>query len=156
MAANTANPYGCVQLADGGTPRVITVRAVTNISGGYWVVGSGVAGAATVGSGADSFGAGDILGYANTAAVTGSNCFGIALTNIASGADGLVAMRGIFIMPAGSGTTISSVSAGCPIAPYDVGAVIGSSTLSCNCYVGRALTSAGGGDSSFSIISLNA
>lgn len=156
MAVSTANPYGVVQIADGGTPRVITVRAVTNISGGYWVTGSGAAGAASVGSGTDSFSNGDILGYAMTAAVTSSGAFGIALQDIASGADGPVAMRGIYLMPAGSLTVLGSVVAGCPIAAYGLGGVIGSSTLAFDCKIGRALTSAGGGDDTFAVISLNA
>lgn len=152
---STFNPYGAVGLADGGAPRVITIRAVTNISGGMWVTGSGVAGAATVGSGVDSYGAGDILGWAHTAAVTSSGTMGVALADIASGADGPCAMRGLFIMPAGSLTVLGSVVKGCPIASYGLGGVIGSSTLSHGCFIGKALTDSGGGDDTFSIVSVN-
>lgn len=156
MAVSTFNPYGCVQIADGGAPRIITVRAVGNISGGCWAVGSGTPGAATVGSGIDSFVSTDIQAWPATAAVTTSGAFGIALDDIASGTDGAVAMRGLFIMPAGSATALGSVAKGCPVAPYGLGGVIGSLTLSFDCYVGRALTDAGGGANEFAVISLNA
>ena len=156
MAVSTANPYGAVGLLDGGTPRVITVRAVTNISGGYWVTGSGVAGAASLISGADSLANGDITGYAMTANVTSSGVMGVALQDIASGADGPCAMRGVFIMPAGSSTVLGSVVKGCPVAAYGLGGVIGSSTLSFDCYVARALTDAGGAANEFCAVSVNA
>jgi len=155
MAVSTFNPYGAVGIADGGTPRIITVKAATNISGGMWVTGSGVAGAATVISGADSFASSDIEGWAATAAVTNSGTFGIALQDIASGAYGPCAMRGIFLMPAGSLTVLGSVVKGCPVAPFGLGGVIGSSTLSFDCYVGRALSDAGGAAEEFAAVSLN-
>ena len=148
------NPLGAVGIADGGTPRVITVLAYENISGGYWVNGSGQAG--LVSSGADSYAAGDILGYAMTAAVTSSGTMGVALQDIASGATGPCAMRGIFIMPAGSSSTLGSVVAGAPVAAFGLGGVIGSSTLSFDCYAGRALTPAGGAANEFALVSVNA
>jgi len=155
MAVSTANPNKAVMVTDGGAPEIITIKAVTNISGGYWVTGSGVAGASTVGSGIDSFASADIEGWAMTAAVTSSGVMGIALQDIASGAYGPCAQRGIFLMPAGSATAIGSVVKGCPIAAYGVGGVIGSTTLSFDCYVGKALTDGGGAANDFVAVKLN-
>jgi len=155
MAVSTANPYGAVQLADGGTPRVITIKAVTNISGGYWVTGSGVCGASTVGSGADSFVSADIEGYAMTPDVTSSGVVGIALTDIASGAYGPCAQRGLFIMPVGSSTLLGSVSTGTPVSAFGVGGVVGSKTLAFDCRIGKALTHGGGAANDFVVVDLN-
>ena len=91
-----------------------------------------------------------------TAAVTSSGVMGVALQDIASGTQGPCAMRGIYIMPAGSATALGSVTAGCPVAAYGLGGVIGSLTLSHDCYVGRALTPAGGAANEFALVSVNA
>ena len=91
-----------------------------------------------------------------TANVTSSGVMGVALQDIASGADGPCAMRGVFIMPAGSSTVLGSVVKGCPVAAYGLGGVIGSSTLSFDCYVARALTDAGGAANEFCAVSVNA
>ena len=155
MAVSTANPYGAVCVDDNGNPKVLTIKAVTNISGGYWVTGSGVAGAAKVCSGADSYVSADIEGWAMTAEVTCSGVIGIALQDIASGTYGPCAQNGVFIMPAGSATVIGSVTKGCPVAAYGLGGVIGSTTLSFDCYVGKALTDAGGAANEFCAVSVN-
>ena len=159
MAVSLYNPNGAVGIADGGTPRVITVKARANISGGYWVLGSSAAGA--IGSGASSFSSSDIEGYVNSAG-TGSGCIGLALTNIPSGTYGPVAQRGIYLVPVASGTSIGSVAAGMKIAPNNVGAVIsvGSSTLQdfeagIAYDVGRALSDGGGETNQFVAVSLN-
>lgn len=156
---NYFNPNGAVCIADGGTPRIISVKARENISGGYWVLGSSADGALC--SGADSYATADIEGYVNTA-VVGSRCIGLALTDIASGTYGAVAQRGIYLLPCASGTNIGSVVAGMVIAPNKAGAVItvGSSTLqdyttAVNYSVGRALSTGGGNADHFVAVSLN-
>jgi len=121
-----------------------------------WVTGSGVTGATVVGSGADSFAAGDITGYAHTASVTSSGTMGIALADIASGADGPCAMRGLFIMPVGSATLFGSVPIGTPVSSFGLGGVVGSATLhDLSAKVGRAITGGGGAANDFVIVSLN-
>lgn len=159
MAVSTYNPNGAVGIFDGGTPRVITVKARANISGGYWVLGSSSAGA--IGSGADTYAASDIEGYVNTS-VVGSRCIGLALTDIPSGTYGPVAQRGVYLIPAASGTNIGSVVAGIKVAPSSAGNVItiGSSTLQdvdagVAYDVGRALTTGGGVSEQFVAVSLN-
>lgn len=159
MAVSTFNPNGAVNLLDGGTPRIMTVLARANISGGYWVLGSSAAGA--VGSGADSYSASDIEGYVNTS-VVGSRCIGLALKDIASGTYGPVAQRGVFLIPAASGTNIGSVIAGMKIAPSSAGNVIsvGSSTLQdieagIAYDVGRAVSTGGGDANEFVAVALN-
>ena len=156
MTEITFNPSGAVCIADGGTPRIITIKAATNISGGMWVTGSGACGAATVGASADSYVASDIVGWAQTAAVTSSGVIGMALNDIASGTYGACAQRGIFLVPVGSTTILGSVVKGCPVASYGLGGVIGSSTLSFNCYIGKALTDGGTASTSdFVAVALN-
>jgi hypothetical protein len=157
MAVDERNPYGGVILADGGTPRIITVKAANNISGGYWVVGSGIS--ATVTSGADSFAASDIVGQSpsqNT--VLGSNCLGLAIDDIASGTYGPVLQRGWVLLPAGSATLLGSVYTGCPVMARGYGNVIGSATnggTTDGGIVGRAMTTSSGHANSYSIVSLN-
>ena len=157
------NTDGAVNIADGGTPRIITVKAGSNISGGYFVNGSTLKG--VVGSNASTYAAGDIVGYP-VVTQAGSNCIGMALTDIASGTYGPVAMRGLFLVPSLSGTMTGSIEAGAKVCAASGGAVmgLGSSTAwaqgieantdggdySC----GRALT-AGGILSEFVIVSLN-
>ena len=115
------NPGGAVGLFDGGTPRVITVKARQHISGGYWVAGS--SGYAAVGSLASDFVAADLEGLPTTAIVN-ANVIGVALQTIPSGTYGPVAMRGIFIMPAASGTGIPKITAGGMIAAGSGGTVV--------------------------------
>ena len=161
MAIEPRNPYGAVQLADGGTPRVITVLAYENISGGYWVNGSGEVGLTS--SGTTSYAASDIRGT-TVATQIGSMTIGLALTDIPSGTYGTAAMRGLYLMPQLSGTKIGSGFAGQQFAPGSAGTIVpmGSSTLntmtndSVGWYdyaVGRIITA--GGMGSYSIVSLN-
>ena len=155
------NPYGAVGIMDGGTPRVITVLAYENISGGYWVNGSG--GECLVGSGADSYVSSDIRG-GTVATQVGSNVIGLALTDIPSGTYGPCAMRGLYLMPGLSGTMVGSGFAGQPFLAGSAGTIvpIGSSTIQpvngaavgyIGASVGRIITA--GGVGSFSIVSLN-
>ena len=161
MAIEPRNPYGAVQIADGGTPRVITVLAYENISGGYWVNGSGEVG--VVGSNADSYAAADIRGT-TVATQIGSMVIGLALTDIASGTYGPAAQRGLYLMPGLSGIAMGSVFAGQKIAAGSAGTIVAvTSGLAQppmddsngwhDFSVGRAMTA--GGHGSFSIISLN-
>jgi len=162
MAIEPRNPYGAVQIADGGTPRVITVLAYENISGGYWVNGSGEVG--LVSSGADSYAASDIRGTTVTN-VIGSMVIGLALQNIGSNTYGPCAMRGLYLMPGMSGTQVGSGFAGQKFAPGSAGTIvpIASGTVThplANAGVGWHDFSAGriitaGGVGSFSIVSLN-
>ena len=160
MAIVPRNPYGAVQLADGGAPRVITVLAYENISGGYWVNGSGEVG--VVSSGATSYAASDIRGT-TVATQIGSNVIGLALTDIGSNTYGPVAMRGIYLMPGLSGLQVPSGLAGNFFAPGSAGTIftIGSSEVlgsavdgfPSSWVAGRMLTA--GGHGSFAIVSLN-
>ena len=162
MAIVPRNPYGAVQIADGGAPRVITVLAYENISGGYWINGSGEVD--VVSSGADSYAATDIRGT-TVATQVGSMVVGLALTDIPSGTYGPAAMRGLYLMPGLSGISIGSVFAGQQFAAGSAGTIvpIASGTLTDpirgaavgwdDWSVGRAITA--GGHGSFSIISLN-
>ena len=155
MAVSTFNPYGAVNILEGGTPRVMTVLARANISGGYWVAGSSAAG--VVVSGADSYAASDIEGYPLTG--TGSNCIGLALQDIPSGTYGPVAQRGVFILPVGSATLLGSVLAGHKVHHAGYGRVIGGSgggfDADSNTEVGRAISTGGGINAQFVAVSLN-
>jgi len=160
MAIEPRNPYGAVQLADGGAPRVITVLAYENISGGYWVNGSGEVG--LVGSGADTYAASDIRGT-TVATQIGSMVIGLALQNIGSNTYGPVAMRGLYIMPGLSGIAVGSGFAGQKFAAGSAGTIfpIASGLASpvkdaagiIDFAVGTMLTA--GGHGSYSIVSLN-
>ncbi len=162
MVIEPRNPYGAVQIADGGTPRVITVLAYENISGGYWVNGSGEV--SLTSSGANSYAASDIRGT-TVANQIGSNVIGLALTDIGSNTYGPVAMRGLYLMPGLSGVSIGSVFAGELIAAGSAGTItpitsgtlmqpVAGDALGVNVIpVGRSLTA--GGVGSYSIIALN-
>ncbi len=115
------NPGGAVQLFDGGVPRTITVKARAHISGGYWVAGS--SGYASVGSLASDFASADIEGFP-TDSIVNQNVIGVAMQTILSGTYGQVAQRGVFIMPAASGTSVVSIRAGYPIAAGSGGTVL--------------------------------
>ncbi len=161
MAIVYTNTDGAIGIADGGTPRIITVKAGSNISGGYFVNGSTLKG--VVGSNASTYIAGDIIGYPVVQQV-GSNCIGYALTDIASGTLGPVAMRGIFLVPTLSGTKIGSIEAGHKVMAGSGGTVVGvtsgtstqgtEATNMMDWTVGRAMT-AGGILSEFVAVSLN-
>ncbi len=163
MAIVYTNTDGAIGIADGGTPRIITVKAGSNISGGYFVNGSTLKG--VVGSNASTYAGGDIIGYP-VVTQAGSNCIGMALQDIASGTLGPVAMRGLYLVPTLSGTKIGSVDAGQKICAGSAGTVMGlgsatswdqgieSNTDGGDYSCGRALT-AGGILSEFVIVSLN-
>lgn len=157
------NPNGAVCIADGAVPRILTIKARANISGGYWVNGSSAEG--VVCSGAESYAASDIEGYPVVTQV-GSHVIGLAIQDISSGAYGPIAMRGIFLLPAASGTKIGSVYPGNPLLAGSAGTVLplGSSTLhivagaaaKADQYpIGRALSQSVSADESFVAISLN-
>ena len=157
---NYVNPYGAVRIADGGTPRIITIKARENISGGYWIRPYLNQGA--VGSGAETYAASDIEGL-TVATQVGSEVIGLALTNIPSGTYGPCAMRGIFLLPALSGTVLGSVYGGWPVSAGSAGAVVAycSGTFTnpvgvgpADLKVGKALTSADN-SGQFVIVSVN-
>jgi len=157
--ATFSNAYGAVGITDGGTPRVITVKARENISGGYWVLGSSAAGA--LGSGAESYAAFDIEGF-TIDSVLGSSCVGLALQDIPSGTYGPVAQRGVYLLPVYSGTDVGSVVGGMRVAAGSAGTVIkaGSSTLQdfeeyIDYSVGRSMSTGGGVGNQFVAVSLN-
>lgn len=116
-----SNANGAVMIADGGTPRILTIKARADISGGYWVNGSSAAN--VVGSGADTYASSDIEGFP-VSTVIGSNVIGLALQTIPSGTYGPIAMRGIFLLPTASGTVIGSVYSGFPVAAGSAGTVV--------------------------------
>ena len=161
MAITYRNTDGAIGIADGGTPRVITVKAGENISGGYWVRGSGLAG--VVGSTASTYVAADFEGY-TVATQVGSEVIGLALTDISSGTYGPVAMRGIFLMPGLSGTKIGSIFPGQGVLAGSAGTVVAftsgtmlplADSAGTRIFpIGRSLT-AGGIDGEFVAVSLN-
>jgi len=159
MANSFSNPYGAVQVADGGTPRVMTIKARADISGGCWVAGSSAGGA--IGSGDESYVASDIEGFP-ISTIIGSRCIGLALQNISSGTYGPIAQRGQYIVPCASGTIVGSIVAGMKVAAGSAGTVIsiGSSTLQdfeagIDYTIGTALSEGGGNNEQFVLISLN-
>lgn len=115
------NPGGAVGLFDGGTPRTITYKARSNISGGYWVAGS--SSLAGVGSLASTFVAADIEGML-TGSIANENVIGFNLQDTASGTYGTAAQRGVFIMPVASGTSMPHITAGRLIAAGSAGTVV--------------------------------
>ncbi len=163
MAVSFSNTDGAICIADGGTPRNITVKARANISGGYWVLGSSAEG--VVGSNASTYAASDIEGYP-VATQIGSEVIGLALADIASGAYGTVAMRGVYLLPGISGTVIGSIYSGWTVLAGSAGTVYPncSGTLLLKGTevavgphlegIGRALTT-GGAAGEFIAVSLN-
>jgi len=121
------NPEGAIMIFDGGTPRIITIKARADISGGYWVNGSTAQG--VVGSDSSTYVASDIEGFTVTT-VVGSQVIGLALQTIPSGTYGPVAMRGVFLLPVESGTNLGSIMAGNSVLAGSAGTVtlLGSST----------------------------
>lgn len=164
MANNYFNPNGAVCLADGGAPRIVTVKARTTISGGWWVNGSTADN--VVSSGADSYAASDIEGYP-VATLVGSEVIGVALTTIPSGAYGPVAMNGLYLFPVGSATRIGSIYSGWPVAAGSAGTVVplGSNTLfltsiagavgPLDMKVGKSLSTASNDGTGFVVVSVN-
>lgn len=152
MAVSYRNTDGAVCIADGGCPRIITIKARANISGGCWVNGSSALG--VVGSNASTYAAADIEGYPVDTQI-GSGVIGLALTDIASGTYGPVAMRGIFLLPSLSGTIIGSIYSGWTVGAGSAGTVfpVCSGTVLAKTangavgpsdfFVGRSLTQAG-------------
>lgn len=149
MATEPTNGLGYVPLMDGGNPRTITVLAKTIISGGTWVMISGVT---TVGSSTASFTSSDFI--AEKVSVYG-RVNGVAIQDIGSNKYGTIATRGICLMKAGgvvSGGQILAMISGAQydgvvsITGVDAGSVVEG-------YVGRALT--GAGSESYVAVSLN-
>jgi len=142
------NPYGYVNLADGGTPRIITGYAKEVISGGQLVGASGAAG--VVSSGADSFATTDIEFFHTTGS---GNFVGIALHDASSGAPLSVATRGLFLLEV-SGTNV--------LAGHHVGCNNDDEVIFCGSHalgyspainkIGRALTT--GSDSDFVVVDI--
>ena len=135
MAAGIGNPLGAVMVADGGTPRIITMYAKQNISGGALVYASGTANA--VSSGLSSYTASDITCVTNA---SGLLFTGVALQDTASGNPVPVATRGIFILP-----TYEAVVAGYPVNCEGTNAV-GQCAADDATRIGRALTGATSGN----------
>ncbi len=115
------NSYGAVGLFDNVNPRTITFKARDNISGGYWVNGSSAQG--VVSSGGDTYATSDIEGYP-VATQVGSQVIGLAIANVASGAYGVAAMGGVYILPLLSGTAIGSLYAGQKVAAGSAGTIV--------------------------------
>ena len=154
------NSNGAIGITDGGTPRTFTIKARADISGGYWVNGSSAGG--VVSSGADSYATSDVEGYPVDTQI-GSEVIGLAINNIPSGTYGVVAQRGMFILPSLSGTRIGSIYSGWPVLAGSAGTVLpaGSNTLTSAVTLGPGFTaharamSTGGKDGEYVIVSLN-
>ena len=115
------NPLGLVNILDGGTPRIITGTANSDISGGELV--KIVSNGPNVSSGADSYAATDIV--FDSVGGIGSNFGGVALSTVSSGTSNFlaVARRGVFICPVWSGTAFKEIEAGHKVMPYSGGQV---------------------------------
>jgi hypothetical protein len=102
------NTLGAVALYDGEAPVIITALCNGTVSGGQFVMSSGTNGA-VVGSGANTYVAGDILAQP---ALLNENILGLALYNVASGTNNYVAVarRGSFLVQA-----TDPVSGGFPV-----------------------------------------
>jgi len=130
------NPYGYVNLTDGGAPRIITGYAKEVISGGQLVGASGAAG--VVSSGADSFAATDIEFFHTTGS---GNFVGVALHDVTSGAAVSVATRGMFILEVSGVNILAGNHVGCNNADEVI--FCGSAALGYSAAInkiGRALT----------------
>lgn len=161
---NYNNPNGAIGIADGGAPRTLTILARADISGGWWVNGSSSIGVVT--SGATSYASSDIEGFP-VANQIGSNVIGLAINNIASGAYGTIAMRGIFLLPGASGVAVGSIYPGVTVSAGSAGTVVpnisgtltgvvpGTAVGVSNVPVGRALTFGGGPVSEFLAVAIN-
>ena len=95
------NVVGAVALQDFGTPRVLSMTAKENLSGGVLAFASGTA-ATVVSSGANSFAATDIEAAKDA---SGLQFTGIVLQDTASGSPVPVATDGIFILVANGTVT---------------------------------------------------
>lgn len=165
MANNYFNPLGAVELFDFGKPRILTVKARTTISGGWWVLGSTADN--VVSSGANSYAASDLEGYP-VATLVGSEVLGVALQTIPSGTYGPVAMDGAFIFPVGSATRIGPIYSGWAVCAGSAGTVVplGSNTLltplggavgvgADSMKVGKSLSTASNDGTGFVIVAVN-
>lgn len=145
MATGIGNPLGAVMLLDGGAPRIITGKAITGVSGGTFVAASGAA--AAVSSGTSSFVTADIHFVPNA---SGCQFTGIALNDAASGTNVSVATRGSFIVicsadvDAGEKVKTDGLNTVEPVAKAEGGDAIG-----------RALTKAASGTSSFLLVDIH-
>ena len=146
------NPLGAQVVFDGGNPRTFSAKALETISGGQFVVISGVTN--MVGSGISSFADGDLTVIS---AIDPKLCNGIALNN--AGSDGLVtvATRGAYLCSAGG-----AVSGGTLVQHNNSGAVLNLQSLGSvsvgileNTPIGRALSTSASGTSYYALINLN-
>jgi len=146
------NPNGAVVLFDGETPRTFTGKATETISGGFLVNVSGASG--DVGATASTFVTEDlnIIGAQDR-----TLCNGVALNNAASGAAVTVAQRGAYL-----GLAASTISAGAEVTHNASGNFIAltqnssSGTAAVNSTsIGRAMTTASSGTSSYVLVYLN-
>lgn len=140
------NPYGYVNVTDGGAPRVITGYAKEVISGGQLVSASGATG--VVSSGVDSFATSDIQFYHT---IGSENFVGVALNDAASGGILSVATRGSFILEV-SGTAIpAGVKVGCNNADEVILGSVASGYATWT--IGRAWTA--GSDSDYIVVDIH-
>lgn len=147
MANVTTNPMGVQCVFDGENLRSFTGKARAVISGGYFVQVSGVA-AGAVGSSIANFSPDDleICIMDNP-----HQCNGIALQNIASGAYGTIATRGMFLLRAGN-----AVSGGAAVVPTATGDCVNSTSYTSTgsiMPIGRALSN--GGSEAFVLVNLS-
>lgn len=140
------NPNGYVNIADGGTPRIITGYAMEVISGGQLVGASGAAN--VVNSGTQSFVTSDITFFHTTGS---GNFVGIALHDVASGASLSVATRGQFILES-SGITLAGLKVGCNNADEVYNCLNQLSGAQLSVDIGRALTC--GSDGGYVIVDI--
>ena len=148
-ASQLTNTLGAVIVFDGANPRTFTAKARETISGGYLVLTSGASG--DVGSSVSSYVAEDITVFG---AQDLNACNGIALNNAGSNDWVTVATRGAFLIkayaPVSGGYLVQHNGSG------NVGNWITSGVSSVgNFPIGRAMTTAGSGTNSYSLISLN-
>lgn len=141
------NPNGYVNIADGGTPRILTGYAMEVISGGQLVGASGAAN--VVSSGTDSFVTSDITLYHTLGS---GNFVGVALHDAASGAPLSVATRGQFILES-SGITLAGLNVACNNLDEVFNCLNESSGADIFISIGRALTC--GSDGGYVIVDIH-
>ena len=135
----TVNPAGFQQVFDFGNPKIITTYAKEVISGGEFVYTSGASG--VVSSGTNSYAATDVTVATDA---SGANFLGVAIKNVASGAQLPVLVEGVVLATA-NGTINNSVPVQCDgnNSVLALGSVAGN--LAALRGIGRSVTSAASG-----------
>lgn len=149
-AAGIGNPVGAVNITDGGAPRILSGRALSEaISGGVFCFGSTATG--VVSSGLNSFVNSDVM-FARDASGTQFN--GIAIQSVGSNEPIAIATRGTFILVA-NGTVVCGEGVKCDgnNSVMPLGSTADSLAKGASHKIGRAITS--GASGGYCIVEIN-